>query len=58
MREVTLLVIPTDEEGFIKPAISMGVADYVANDTATELTRRADERLYLSKRNGKNRYTA
>jgi diguanylate cyclase (GGDEF)-like protein len=58
MREVTLLIIPTDEEGAIRPAISMGVADYMPNDTATELTRRADERLYLSKRNGKNRYTA
>ena len=36
----------------------MGVADYQPGDTATELTRRADERLYLSKRNGKNRYTS
>jgi PleD family two-component response regulator len=34
------------------------VADYRPNETAKELTRRADERLYLSKRNGKNRYTA
>ena len=58
MRKVTMLTIPTDEEGAIRPAISMGVADYMPNDNATELTRRADERLYLSKRNGKNRYTA
>lgn len=58
MRKISILTIPTDEEGAICPAISMGVADYQPNDTATELTRRADERLYLSKRNGKNRYTA
>src|SRR5258706_8617218 len=48
MRKVTMLTIPTDEEGAICPAISMGVADYQPNDTAKELTRRADERLYLS----------
>jgi diguanylate cyclase (GGDEF)-like protein len=58
MQKVTILTIPTDEEGMISPAISIGVADYHLGDTATELTRRADERLYLSKRNGKNRYTA
>jgi diguanylate cyclase (GGDEF)-like protein len=58
MQKVTILTIPTDEEGMISPAISIGVADYRPGDTATELTRRADERLYLSKRNGKNRYTA
>jgi len=58
MAKITMLTIPTDEQGLISPAISIGVADYLPNDTATELTRRADERLYLSKRNGKNRYTA
>jgi diguanylate cyclase (GGDEF)-like protein len=58
MRKVTNLTIPTDEEGAIQPAISMGVADFRPGETAAELTRRADERLYLSKRNGKNRYTA
>jgi diguanylate cyclase (GGDEF)-like protein len=58
MRKVTMLTIPTDEEGAIQPAISMGVTDYRPGETAAELTRRADERLYLSKRNGKNRYTS
>jgi diguanylate cyclase (GGDEF)-like protein len=58
MRKVTNLTIPTDEEGAIQPAISMGVADFRPGETAAELTRRADERLYQSKRNGKNRYTA
>ncbi len=58
MRKVTMLTIPTDEEGAIQPAISMGVTDYRPGETAAELTRRADERLYQSKRNGKNRYTA
>jgi diguanylate cyclase (GGDEF)-like protein len=58
LQKVAQLIIPTDEEGFIRAAISIGVADYEPGDSATELTRRADERLYLSKRNGKNRYTA
>jgi PleD family two-component response regulator len=34
------------------------VADWESGDGATDLIRRADERLYESKRSGKNRYTA
>ena len=53
------LTIPTDEEGAIQCSISIGIAEFRREDaTANDLLRRADERLYLSKRGGKNRYTA
>jgi diguanylate cyclase (GGDEF)-like protein len=58
LNEVRALTIPTDEEGFVRCSISLGVADYESGDGATDLIRRADERLYESKRSGKNRYTA
>jgi diguanylate cyclase (GGDEF)-like protein len=58
LHKVRALTIPTDEEGSVQCGISIGVADYVSGDGATDLIRRADERLYESKRNGKNRYTA
>jgi diguanylate cyclase (GGDEF)-like protein len=59
MKRVRTLTIPTDEEGAIQCAISIGLAEYHRDDvTANDLIRRADERLYLSKRQGKNRYTA
>ncbi|MCU1350700.1 MAG: hypothetical protein JWO56_3730 [Acidobacteria bacterium] len=57
LHELNLLTIPTDEEGSIRCSISIGVADYQPGDAAKELVRRADERLYLSKRQGKNQYT-
>ncbi|HKO57565.1 MAG TPA: GGDEF domain-containing protein [Thermoanaerobaculia bacterium] len=54
------LTIPTEDDGFIRPAISIGVAEFRTSEdaTANDLVRRADERLYESKRVGKNRYTA
>jgi diguanylate cyclase (GGDEF)-like protein len=52
------LTIPTDEEGAIRCSISIGIAEYERDDATNDLIRRADERLYLSKRQGKNRYTA
>lgn len=59
IREVRALTVPTDEEGAIQCSVSIGVAEYSRSDeTANDLVRRADERLYLSKRQGKNRYTA
>jgi diguanylate cyclase (GGDEF)-like protein len=58
LQKVGELTIPTDEEGAIRCSISIGVADYEPADAANDLVRRADERLYLSKRQGKNRYTA
>lgn len=60
LRRVAKLTIPTDEEGAIRCSISIGVAEFdPAHDTsATDFVRRADERMYASKRQGKNRYTA
>jgi diguanylate cyclase (GGDEF)-like protein len=58
LHKVRALTIPTDEEGSVQCGISIGVADYATGDGATDLIRRADERLYESKRNGKNRYTS
>ncbi|HEX3581854.1 MAG TPA: GGDEF domain-containing protein [Thermoanaerobaculia bacterium] len=49
------LTIPTDEEGFIRCSVSIGLADYRSGETANDLIRRADERLYDAKRAGKNR---
>jgi diguanylate cyclase (GGDEF)-like protein len=58
LQKVNNLTIPADEEGSIRCAISIGIADYRPGDSAQDLVRRADEKLYLSKRAGKNRYTA
>jgi diguanylate cyclase (GGDEF)-like protein len=59
LEKVRGLQIPTDEEASIQCSVSIGVADFQPDDAlATELIRRADERLYTSKRQGKNRYTA
>jgi diguanylate cyclase (GGDEF)-like protein len=59
LNKVSALTIPTDEEGAIRCSISIGVAEYARDaETAHDLIRRADERLYESKRQGKNRYTA
>lgn len=59
LRRVRALAIPTDEEAAIRCSISIGIAEFRGEDiTANDLIRRADERLYQSKRQGKNRYTA
>jgi diguanylate cyclase (GGDEF)-like protein len=58
LRYVRALSIPTDD-GAIQCSISIGLAEFHRDDvTGNDLLRRADERLYLSKRQGKNRYTA
>ena len=56
---VAKLTIPTDEEGSIRCSISIGIAEFDADRdlTANDFVRRADEKLYVSKRQGKNRYT-
>src|SRR5262249_36211898 len=54
---VRMVSVPS-EEGEILCAVSIGVAGVQAGDTAADLLHRADERLYESKRAGKNRYTA
>ncbi|HKR66625.1 MAG TPA: diguanylate cyclase [Thermoanaerobaculia bacterium] len=59
LSRVRAVTIPTDEEGAIQCSVSIGIAEFHADDaTANDLVRRADEKLYLAKRAGKNRYTA
>lgn len=59
LARIASLTIPTDEEGAIQCSVSIGIAEFHREDAAAnDLVRRADEKLYLSKRHGKNRYTA
>ncbi|HEX8408078.1 MAG TPA: GGDEF domain-containing protein [Thermoanaerobaculia bacterium] len=58
LKHVRALTIPTDEESAIRCSISIGLAEFRREDAANDLVRRADERLYSSKRAGKNRYTS
>jgi diguanylate cyclase (GGDEF)-like protein len=58
LARVRSLAIPTDEEGAIQCSVSIGIGEYQRGESANDLIRRADERLYQSKREGKNRYTA
>jgi diguanylate cyclase (GGDEF)-like protein len=58
-KKLRALTIPTDDEASIQCSVSIGIAEFVREDvTANDLVRRADEKLYLSKRHGKNRYTS
>jgi len=59
LSRVRALTIPTDEEAAIQCSVSIGIAEFRDDDaTASDLVRRADERLYEAKRQGKNRYTS
>jgi diguanylate cyclase (GGDEF)-like protein len=59
LARVRALTIPTDEESAIRCSVSIGIAEFQdADASANDLVRRADEKLYLAKREGKNRYTA
>jgi diguanylate cyclase (GGDEF)-like protein len=59
LARVRALTIPTDEESAIRCSVSIGIAEFQDDDaSANDLVRRADEKLYLAKREGKNRYTA
>ena len=59
LNRVRSLTVPTDEVGAIQCSVSIGLAEFRREDmTANDLVRRADEQLYLSKRTGKNRYSA
>ncbi|HEX7192528.1 MAG TPA: GGDEF domain-containing protein [Thermoanaerobaculia bacterium] len=55
LERVRGLIIPTDEEGAIRCSVSIGVAGFQSGESANDLIRRADERLYEAKRAGKNR---
>jgi diguanylate cyclase (GGDEF)-like protein len=58
LKRVRALSIPTDDDGMVHCAVSIGIAEFPRDEsTANDLIRRADERLYQSKRLGKNRYT-
>jgi diguanylate cyclase (GGDEF)-like protein len=56
LSRVRTLTIPTDEEATVQCSISIGLAEFDRDDSASDLVRRADERLYEAKRQGKNRY--
>ena len=56
--KVRALEIVSGDEDVIRCSISIGVGIFEEADDAAALIRRADERLYVSKRHGKNRYTA
>ncbi len=58
LAQVRALEIPTDEAASIRCSLSIGIGEYQRGESANDLVRRADERLYQSKREGKNRYTA
>lgn len=57
--KVRNLTIET-EDGAIRCSVSIGVAEFqsAVDAMADDMVRRADDRLYQSKRSGKNRYTA
>ena len=58
LSKVRALEVIGANDRIIHCSISIGVAVYEDKDDATSLIRKADERLYVSKRHGKNRYTA
>jgi diguanylate cyclase (GGDEF)-like protein len=55
---VRQVAIQADDVETIQCAVSIGVAGFQPDEGPADLLRRADERLYESKRAGKNRYTA
>jgi diguanylate cyclase (GGDEF)-like protein len=58
LHKVREMVIPNGGEGVLTCSVSIGLAEFRPGDDVASLIRRADERLYASKREGKNRYTA
>ncbi len=56
IEKVRGLTITTDEETAVACSVSIGVAELKREDVAAnDVLRRADERLYIAKRRGKNR---
>jgi diguanylate cyclase (GGDEF)-like protein len=59
LEKVNGLTVTTDEETAVRCSVSIGVGTFRDQDTgANEMVRRADERLYIAKRRGKNRIVA
>jgi diguanylate cyclase len=48
-------IVVSTEQGNIRVTCSVGMADFQAEDTPPSLLERADEGLYMSKQNGRNR---
>jgi diguanylate cyclase len=48
-------VVIVTEQGNVRVTCSAGMADFLADDTPESLLERADQGLYLSKQNGRNR---
>lgn len=49
--------VTLDDGSTVPVTLSVGVGDHVPGETANQLIRRADEALYISKANGRNRTT-
>ncbi|MGZ4810255.1 MAG: sensor domain-containing diguanylate cyclase [Thermoanaerobaculia bacterium] len=59
MEQVRELTLYTDDQTQVRCSVSIGIAEFRADEMLPEeFVRRADLRLYDSKRLGKNRYTA
>jgi diguanylate cyclase (GGDEF)-like protein len=57
LRKVRRLAIPGDGNASVTCSVSIGIASYVPQETTAEdLMHRADERLYVAKKSGKNQY--
>ncbi len=57
LERVRALSVVTQEGSTIRCSVSIGIAQYNSNDRSiTDLIRRADDRLYEAKRQGKDRY--
>lgn len=53
--KISQIAVKVDENTFVRPTVSMGVAEYPnAADNVKELIDYADKALYVSKENGKN----
>ncbi len=54
-RKISEIEVKVDENTFIRPTVSIGVAEYPnAADNIKDLMESADKALYMSKQNGKN----
>jgi diguanylate cyclase (GGDEF)-like protein len=59
MARIRDMAVSPDDHTDVRCTVSIGIAEFRSEDTLPEdFVRRADLRLYESKRLGKNRYTA
>jgi diguanylate cyclase (GGDEF)-like protein len=57
LARVRALAIPTDHHS-VRCSVSIGLGEFQPADNPEELFRRADNKMYMAKRRGKNQYTA